>query len=479
MRETEWQLVGFPLIRPSMSNQCAAAIRGLRVLQVSTADLAGGAEKVAWDLFVEYRRRGLKSFLAVGRKRSGDRDVIEIPNEVCSSRWRRNWQQIEAWAMHHSVRVVPKVSRWIGDPARQARVAWGLEDFDFPGSRNLLCLPPKRPDVVHLHNLHGHYFDLRLLESLSRELPVLITMHDAWLLSGHCAHPLGCDRWQQGCGNCPDLTIYPEIRRDSTRANWRRKQRIYAASRLHVATPCKWLADKVGRSMLHPRSLRVIPHGIDLDVFRPGDKLAARKALQLPPDVPTVLFVGHRTRSNWAKDHATMEAAVVQLASDSQTPKVIFLSLGEERPSEQRGRVTILFLPFLRDPSRVALFYQAADAYVHATHADTFPNTVLEAMACGLPAIATAVGGIPEQVIEGETGFLTPHGEPAAMAHAIELLVRDNRLRHQLGQNAARRARQHFDLRRAASSYLDWYAELLAQNGAKAATEATRFPAVS
>ena len=51
-------------------------------------------------------------------------------------------------------------------------------------------------------------------------MPVALTLHDEWLLTGHCAYTLGCERWRIGCGRCPDLTIYPAIRRDSTAENF-------------------------------------------------------------------------------------------------------------------------------------------------------------------------------------------------------------------------------------------------------------------
>ena len=87
----------------------------------------------------------------------------------------------------------------------------GLENFNFPGSRGLLCLMSPRPGVVHCHNLHGGYFDLRFLPKLSARVPTLLTLHDAWLLGGPSAHSFGCERWTTGCGPCPDFTIPPAI----------------------------------------------------------------------------------------------------------------------------------------------------------------------------------------------------------------------------------------------------------------------------
>jgi hypothetical protein len=107
-------------------------------------------------------------------------------------------------------------------------------------------------DIVHCYNLHGGYFDLRILPALSRRQPVILDLRDAWLLSGHCAHSLGCDRWRSGCGDCPDLGLYPSLPRDGTAFNWRRKQQIFSNSDVFVVTPSQWMLQKVRESMLAP-----------------------------------------------------------------------------------------------------------------------------------------------------------------------------------------------------------------------------------
>src|SRR6185295_12663743 len=103
---------------------------------------------------------------------------------------------------------------------------------------------------------------------------------------------------------------------------------------------------------------------------------------------------------------------------------------------------------------------QAADVYVHAARAETFPNAILEALACGLPVVATAVGGIPEQVTE-HTGVLVPAADAVAMASAIERILSDDTWRRCLGASASRDAAQRFDVRREAADYLRWYRAIL------------------
>ena len=206
------------------------------ILQVSTADERGGAESVARNLFREYRLRGHRSQMAVGFKQGSDPDIFVVPNDEVRGGWERFWmsqssllENLEVVGAKRAARLV----RLAGQPTKVIDEWMGIEDFHFAGTRRILDLAG-HPDIVHCHNLHGGYFDLRALQWLSAERPVVITMHDAWLLSGHCVHSLSCERWETGCGSCPDLTLYPAVRRDATAHNWQRKRRIYSGSRLYV-----------------------------------------------------------------------------------------------------------------------------------------------------------------------------------------------------------------------------------------------------
>ncbi len=152
------------------------------------------------------------------------------------------------------------------------------------------------------------------------------------------------------------------------------------------------------------------------------------------------------------------------VAAQSQRP-VLFLALGESGTTRRHGQAETRFIPRIDQPADMARYYQAADVYIHASHADTFPNAILEALACGTPVVATAVGGIPEQIRSwpevNATGILTPPRDAAAMASAIERLSWDHALRRELGRNAADDAKRRFDLTTQVDAYLEWYRAIL------------------
>ena len=415
--------------------------RRLRVLQVNTGDTVGGAARVSRSLFESYRARGHASWLAVGHKLVDDPDVLAIPNEPAPGRL---------------LRVIGKT----------VEAQLGIEDFRFPGTAHLMALTPEEPDIVHCHNLHGQYFDLRALAWLSQKVPVVLTLHDAWLLTGHCAHSLDSERWKTGCGHCPYLWLYPAVKRDATAYNWRRKQQIYASSRLFVATPCRWLMEMVEQSMLSTAVVEgcIIPNGVDLSIFVPANREAARARLGIRLDARVLLFAGQGLRDNMWKDFETVRLAMARIAQRLSGDRLVLIGLGGDGPTEQIGEAEIHFVPYQKESSVVASYYQAADAYVHAARADTFPSSVLEALACGTPVVATAVGGIPEQIEDGQTGFLVGQGDVDAFARQLVRVLSDEELRRNMSRRAAEVARRRFDLEQQADAYLGWYDQLASRH---------------
>ncbi len=447
----------------------------MRILQVNTADKAGGAESVAWQLFQAYRRRGHSSSMLVGFKRSQDPDIHELKHEEYRSVWSRGWAGLadrleESLGPVRGLRLMQGALRFmVGQPRRARDRIMGREDFDFPATAHMLDRLSAPPDILHCHNLHGGwlkdrgFFDLSMLPKISRAVPTVVTLHDAWLLSGHCAHSFECDRWKTGCGECPDLTIYPSIARDGTAHNWRRKRNIYSGSRLFVATPSRWLMEKVDASILSLTSVerRVIPNGVDLSIFVPAEKQHARASLGLEPHANILLFAANGIKDNVWKDYRTLRHALLTMAAVMKDHRLLLLALGDEAETETIGSAKVQFVPYEQDPQRVALYYQAADVYLHAARADTYPNTVMEAAACGTPVIATAVGGIPEQIVEGRSGFLVPAGDPDSMARQARLLLTQADRHRVMSAEAAQFAKDRFDLARQVQVYLDWYEEIL------------------
>lgn len=462
-----------------MTRPGTSATEPLKILQVNRNDHRGGAAEVAWGLHHALIGRGVDAHMAVARKSSNDPKVHVIPNDENRSAWVR-WVRsvIHANKGSRFGRGLGRL-RWAAEPRRLWNHRYGKDDFDYPGTWKLLDLAGGGIDIVHAHNLHKDYFDLRALPWLSERVTTILTLHDAWLASGHCAHSLACERWKTGCGQCPDLRLPPSVPYDSTAQNWEQKRRILERCRVYLTAPSKWLLNRIHDSILAPAVVgsRVITTGVDTNRFSPANPSEVRTQLGLPTNARVLLFAANHLARNPYKDFSTWMQAVRHLGSVEGDGEIIFVGLGSEGSAERFGRVEVRLIPYETDRDRVAKWFQAADLYVHPARVETFPLTVLQALAAGTPVVASDTGGIPEQILgldgrgwttppnstggtDTATGILTPVGDGVAMANAIAHLLGNDEVLAALSVNARSQAVRRFDHNRYAAEMHEWYAEV-------------------
>lgn len=438
----------------------------LKIIQINSTDKHGGSAKISYKLHTSYKKYGHKSILHVGKKYGGDTDVIEINQADYRNKFAKYWfRKIKLYREKKLTPQLALVKRLynLSEPRRNINKFIGKEDFNFPGTHHILESNRFDPNIIHLHNLHEDYFDLKVLPEWGKKFPVNITLHDTWMLSGHCAYSIDCQNWKTGCGNCPDLSRYPSINFDATRYNWQRKKEIFAQSSFYITAVSQWILDQIEQSMLAPGIVKakVIHNGVDDKIFTKGNKNLARTELNLPIEHKIVLYVGVGAKNNPYKDYWTVEKAAKKIAELNPEKNVLLVCLGRKSEDYLVGSVQIKFIPYIFSEEEVAKYFQAADLYLHAANADTFPNVILEALACGTPVIATNVGGISEQIQDGETGYLVPRNDYNEMAARAQSLIRDNSRLKQFSNNAELMVKKYFTLDRMVMENLEWYQEII------------------
>ncbi|MBS3973836.1 MAG: glycosyltransferase [Actinobacteria bacterium] len=454
----------------------------MKVLSVNAAVLGGGAEKSALSLHESYLARGVESVLAVANYNAEADGVMEIPRDAYRSAWARELLRA-AWRVQGGYTARPGVRatlsrglRVAAEPDRWLRVARGHEDFDFPWTKHLLDLSPFLPDIVHLHNLHGGYFDVRALPAISAQVPTVITLHDTWLLTGHCAQPLECLRWKTGCGSCPDLKRYVPIRADKSAENLEVKRRSLLSSEVALVAPSQWMlsmAEKAGL-LTEGREARVIYNGIDAEgVFVPGNLEEARARLGLPMGKKIALVVAKGAFSNPLKGFGVLSAALSELPVEV-AKDLLVLVLGEDTSGQGErfagSPVEVRGVPFASDPMVLADYYRAADVFVNPSLAESFSLVTVEAMACGIPVIASDIGGIPEIVLHGKTGICAKAGSSKEFASGLVRLLSDEGLRREYAMAGVRRVKSKFTLDRQVGYYLDYFRELCERSDSSSAS---------
>ena len=249
------------------------------------------------------------------------------------------------------------------------------------------------PDVIHLHNLHGYYINIELLFNYLRTCgkKIIWTLHDCWAFTGHAAYceTAGCEKWEDGCSDCPKLDDYPKSLVDRSRENWERKHALMdGIPNLQIVAPSEWLAGLVRRSFLGQYPVSVIHNGIDTGVFHPTES-GLRAALGLK-GYRVILGVA----SVWDARKGLQDFLKLHELLDQDKYKIVLVGLSQE----QIGALPegILGIARTHSVAQMAELYSLADVFVNPTYEDNYPTTNLEAIACGTPVITYRTGGSPE-----------------------------------------------------------------------------------
>ena len=315
------------------------------------------------------------------------------------------------------------------------------------------------PDIIHLHWVGDGFLKIETLPGFKR--PLVWTIHDSWPFTGGCHIPFKCTRYRQSCGACPTLGSSEE--NDLSSRVWRRKRDSWRDLHLTVVSPSRWLADCArSSSLLQEASIRVIPNGLDLHVYRPVAKDVAREALSLPKDKKLILFGGIQGISDRNKGFHLLEAALHKVAGArlySDVELLVFGSLEPESPPELRLKAN--YLGWLHDDMSIALLYAAADVFVVPSIQENLPNTIMEALACGTPCVAFNQGGVPDLIEHERNGYLAEPYDAADLAHGIIWVLQDDMRWQTLSHRSRQNAEKKFSLDDIVKRYVALYEEML------------------
>ena len=389
----------------------------LSVVHFSTADGEGGSARSAYRTHSGLRLRGHRSHMLVKSKVLDDIDVDTVSGGEILRRCDDLADRI-TWRLGLQYQVVPSALRVLRHPWLQS------------------------PDIIQLFNPHGGYFTPWILPALARRAALVWRLSDMWPMTGHCAYSGACDRWQSGCGACPNLATYPAIGVDTTAMLWRQKQRLYRRAPFTVVAPSSWIEGIARKSpLLAGAEIQRIPNGIDLAATCETDQGAARRHFGIPTGTTAMLFAPHVASANKRKGGDMLEAALQRLGARDD----IVLLVAGVGAEQWVGRVPqkVIALGYLPDVRLMAMANSAADFVLIPSAVENLPNGVIEAFACRRPVVAFDTGGIRDAVHDGETGILVPADVPA-LADGINRMTRDADARRAMGDRALELVRREY-----------------------------------
>jgi glycosyltransferase involved in cell wall biosynthesis len=310
-----------------------------------------------------------------------------------------------------------------------------------------------QPDVVHLHNLHSHNAHLGLLFRYLKEkrIKVIWTFHDCWAFTGYCPHftMAGCDKWRDGCENCPQRREY-SLLFDRSRELYQRKKDLFSGMDMTIVTPSHWLAELTRVSFLRDYPVTVINNGIDLSVFRPR-KSDFRERYHIPANKHILLGVAF----DWGIRKGLDVFLKLSETLDSAQYQIVLV--GTNDTVDRQLPAGVLSIHRTQNQQELAEIYSAADLLLNPTREDTYPTVNMESLACGTPVLTFRTGGSPE-MLEESCGAVVPCGDAEAFRDMILHICEQQ----PFSREACVAKAQDFDQNQKFKEYIELYERIIA-----------------
>lgn len=313
-------------------------------------------------------------------------------------------------------------------------------------------------DLLHFHWVCDLLDYSDCLREKWIQVPLVWTLHDMSPFTGGCSYSLGCEKYEGNCADCPQLAE-TEAKAEAKKSLSRKVRAMGRMGRGTVITPSHWLGELARRSAVFAEwDLEVIPNGVDLTVFAPDVREAARRQAGLGESDFVILFVA-ASLENPLKGMDTLLEGLGADRGSANGERIRYLGGGGREPFPENWE----WLGSERDERRLAEHYAAADLVVVPSRADNYPNVIAESLSCGTPVLASRVGGIVEMVKEGETGFLVEPGEAASLAEGLKRGKElSSERREELRRSCRRFAVETLDLKKVSRRHGELYTRLLA-----------------
>lgn len=412
----------------------------MKPLILSTSDIEGGAARAAHRLHQGFKAIGTPSKMLVRAKFSRDKSIMAEKSTLTKLGPQMN---------NLPLRRYPQRERKLFSPQ------W----FPDAIAGNVAAI---NPDVVNMHWVCNGFLKIETLTKFKK--PLFWTLQDMWAFTGGCHYNESCDRYEQACGQCPQIKSGRD--HDLSRQVWKRKLHAWKQLNLTIVTPSSWMADCVrASSLFRDRRVEVIPFCLDTECYKPIEASVARHILKLPQDKRLILFGALAATADPRKGYHLLVPALQklrQLESQENTELVIFGASRPEKPVDMGFKAH--YLGSFQDDIALAIAYSAADVMVVPSLQESFGQTASEALACGTPVVAFDATG-PKDIVDHQVnGYLVRPYEVDDLANGIAWVLEDEQRHAQLRDNARLKALSAFPLELQAKRYLSLFSEVLQDN---------------
>ncbi len=300
-------------------------------------------------------------------------------------------------------------------------------------------------DILHFISTRSlpSYFTFPLI---TKYKPTIFTMSSMFGFTGSCFHSVECDLWKTGCNKCPYVGILTKSTKDVPHREWKLKNWLYSHSNLTIVAPSKWMAEQLEQSMLNRFPIHYIPHGTDTEVHQPLDQNQCRFELGILQNKKVLMYAAARMGHHLKGADLMIKALKSLPTSLKQDIVLLLMGKGDEEVFKNTD-IQILSVGYVSDNYRKSICYSAADLFLFPTRAENSGTVAIESMACGTPVVSFRVGGVPDPVRTGITGYLAEPENAKDFRNGIVQLLEDESLRNNMRQQCREIAVREYDLK--------------------------------
>ena len=422
----------------------------MRVLIVNTSERTGGAAVAAHRLMDALNNHGVKATMLVGDRSGGKMQTSSLTVVSLKDQWRQQWHFLwERLVIFLHLHLRRKHLFEI-DIANAGTDITRLRVF-------------QEADVIHLHWINQGMLSLDGIRKILRSgKPVVWTMHDMWPATAICHYTRGCENYHTQCVHCP---LLPKSSHSLASKVWQRKQQMLKGQTMTYVACSQWLDKQAKKSaLLKDQIVTNIPNTIDTHVFCPQEKAPARLGLGLPEEKKLILFVSQRVTDLRKGVSHFIEAIsiLVQQHPDMANTTCIALLGGCAEEIAPQLALPAYSLGYVSDAQRIVQVYNAADVFVLPSLEDNLPNTIMEAMACGVPCVGFKVGGIPEEIDHQKNGYVAAYRDAQDLARGLHWVLAEADY-EALSKAAVTKVKRCYSQQSVALKYTEVYNEAIAR----------------
>ena len=413
----------------------------MRVLIINTSERIGGAAIAANRLMDALKNNGIKAKMLVRDKQTEQISVVGLKKSWWKV-WQFIWERVIIWKANK----FKKHNLFEVDIANTGTDITSLPEF-------------KQADVIHLHWINQGMLALtdirRIIDSGK---PIVWTMHDMWPCTGICHHARQCNKYQQECKNCPYL-LNGGSPRDLSNKVFLQKKELYNNSSIVFVTCSQWLKEQAEKSaLLDKHTVINIPNPININLFKPRNKQEARTRCNFPADKRIILFGAAKPTDKRKGVDYFIESCNLLVQKHPELKDRIGIAIYGKQ-SEQ----IVPLLPFetydlkyISSEKELVNVYNAIDLYATPSLEENLPNTIMEAMACGVPCVGFNVGGIPEMIDHLHNGYVAEYKSAEDFANGIYWTLTEGEY-DMLSEEASRKVTACYSEGTIAKKYIEVY----------------------